>query len=98
MGIGHIISAEMLSAYAKNSDIDSKLSSVNTKSSVSVDNVQSNLNVIHINDSEYSNLVATDSIDNSTIYIVSSDNLNMMGEKITNLSPATDISDAVNLG
>jgi hypothetical protein len=42
-GIGHIISAEMLSAYAKNSDIDSKLSSVNTivntKSSVSVDNV-----------------------------------------------------------
>jgi hypothetical protein len=39
MGIGHIISAEMLSAYAKNSDIDSKLSSVNTKSSISVDNV-----------------------------------------------------------
>jgi hypothetical protein len=38
-GIGHIISAEMLSAYAKNSDIDSKLSSVNTKSSISVDNV-----------------------------------------------------------
>ena len=30
--------------------------------------------------SKYSNLVATDSIDNSTIYIISSDNMDMMGE------------------
>jgi hypothetical protein len=97
MGIGHIISAEMLSAYAKNSDIDSKLSSVNTKSSVSVDNVQSNLNVIHIDNSEYSNLVANDSVDNSTIYIVSSENFDVFGEQIKNLAPGTDLSDAVNL-
>lgn len=92
VNLGTVLTAhQSLSNYATKNELS-------TKSSVFVDNNQTDLNVIHIDNSEYSNLVATDSIDNSTIYIVSSDNLNMTGEKIINLADGTDLSDAVNLG
>jgi hypothetical protein len=68
------------------------------KSSVSVDNVQSNLNVLHVSNDEYSNIVNSDSVDSNTIYIVSSDNFNVFGEQIKNVANATDLGDAVNLG
>jgi hypothetical protein len=78
--------------------IENLSSDISIKSSVSVDNIKSNLNVLHIDSSEYSNLVANDSVDNSTIYIVSSDNFDVFGEQIKNVADATDLSDAVNLG
>jgi hypothetical protein len=78
--------------------IENLSSDISIKSSVFVDNNQTDLNVIHIDSSEYSNLVANDSVDNSTIYIVSSDNFDVFGEQIKNVADATDLSDAVNLG
>jgi hypothetical protein len=78
--------------------IENLSSDISIKSSVSVDNIKSNLNVLHIDSSEYSNLVANDSVDNSTIYIVSSENFDVFGEQIKNVADATDLSDAVNLG
>jgi hypothetical protein len=78
--------------------IENLSSDISIKSSVSVDNIKSNLNVLHIDSSEYQNLVANDSADNSTIYIVSSDNFDVFGEQIKNVADATDLSDAVNLG
>ena len=36
--------------------------------------------------------------DPNTIYVVSSDSLNLYGEKITNLADGTDKNDAVNVG
>jgi hypothetical protein len=71
---------------------------IDEKSSVSVDNVQSNLNVLHVSNDEYSNIVNSDSVDSNTIYIVSSDIFNAYGEQIKNVANATDLSDAVNLG
>ena len=78
--------------------IENLSSDISIKSSISVDNIKSNLNVLHIDSSEYQNLVANDSVDNSTIYIVSSDNFDAFGEQIKNVADATDLSDAVNLG
>jgi hypothetical protein len=68
------------------------------KSSISVDNVQSNLNVLHVSNDDYSNIVNSDGVDSNTIYIVSSDVFNAYGEQIKNVANATDLSDAVNLG
>jgi hypothetical protein len=74
VNLGTVLTAhQSLSNYVTKNELS-------TKSSVFVDNNQTDLNVIHIDSSEYSNLVATDSIDNSTIYIISSDNMDMMGE------------------
>jgi hypothetical protein len=68
------------------------------KSSILVDNVQSNLNVLHVSNDDYSNIVNSDGVDSNTIYIVSSDVFNAYGEQIKNVANATDLSDAVNLG
>jgi len=56
------------------------------------------LNVLHISNDDYSNIVNSDSVDSNTIYIVSSDVFNAYGEQIKNVANATDLSDAVNLG
>jgi hypothetical protein len=60
--------------------------------------VHSDLNVIHISNDDYSDLLVYDNIDSKTIYIVSSDNFDVFGEQIKNVADATDLSDAVNLG
>jgi hypothetical protein len=60
--------------------------------------VHSDLNVIHISNDDYSDLLVSDNIDSKTIYIVSSDNFDVFGEQIKNVADATDLSDAVNLG
>lgn len=100
-GIGHIISAEMLSAYAKNSDIDSKLSSmntnVNTKSSVFVDGQVSDIQIVHIELSDYEQLVIDDNINPNYVYITQSDTHNVYGERITNVAEAIDENDAIPL-
>ena len=70
---------------------------IDEKSDIFVDSEKSNLNIKHISQEEYHNLVATDAVETSVLYIVSSDSLNMYGEQIKNLSAGTDIYDAVNV-
>ena len=57
----------------------------------------SSLKILHISQSDYSKLVVEDNILSNALYIISSDNMDMMGEQIKNLADATDLSDAVNL-
>ena len=57
------------------------------------------LSIMHISQDEYHNVVTSDTgADPNTIYVVSSDSLNLYGEKITNLADGTDKNDAVNVG
>lgn len=41
-------------------------------------------------------MVKDETVDPTTIYVVSSDTVNCYGERITNVAPAEDLSDAVN--
>jgi hypothetical protein len=77
----------------------SELSNDIKLSKVLVDNENTEeFNVKHVTSDEYHKLVnSTDGIDKDTLYIVSSDILNMYGEQIKNLAPGTDLSDAVNV-
>ena len=68
-----------------------------TKSTITIDGVKSDLSVVHITKDEYHELVLSEKIDNSTLYIVSSDNLNAYGEKITNVLSGEDDADATNV-
>ena len=68
-----------------------------TKSTVSIDGVKSDLSVVHIAKDDYHDLVVKQNIDSSTLYIVSSDNLNAYGEKITNVLSGEDDNDATNI-
>ena len=68
-----------------------------TKSSITIDGVKSDLSVVHISKDDYHELVINEDIDNSTLYIVSSDNLNAYGEKITNVLSGEDDTDATNV-
>ena len=68
-----------------------------TKSAITIDGVKSDLSVVHITKDEYHELVISEKIDNSTLYIVSSDNLNAYGEKVTNILSGEDDADATNV-
>jgi hypothetical protein len=68
-----------------------------TKSTITIDGVKSDLSVVHISKDDYHELVVNETIDNSTLYIVSSDNLNTYGEKITNVLSGEDDTDATNV-
>ena len=58
----------------------------------------SDLSVVKLSSSEYNQLVAGDSILSNCIYIVEDDGIDAMGEKIRNLAPGTEISDAATFG
>jgi hypothetical protein len=52
----------------------------------------------HISQDEYHELVEASAVLSNTLYIVSSDSLNMYGERIENLAYGISANDAVNLG
>ena len=75
--------------HSLKTDIDNK---------VFVDEVSATtLNVKHISQDKYHNIVISDGANENTIYVVSSDAFNMYGEKIINLANGTDTKDAVNV-
>jgi hypothetical protein len=67
-------------------------------SKITIDNKNSeNLNIVHISQDKYHELVVNENIDNTSLYIVSSDSLNVYNERITNLADGISANDAVNL-
>ena len=57
------------------------------------------LNVKHVSQDEYHTIVKSENgADPNTIYVVSSDTLNMYDQKIINVKDGTDAKDAVNVG
>lgn len=79
------------------SDGYSTQAQLDTKSSVSVDNQRADVNILHISQEEYNQLVVRNEVLSNFIYVVSDDCVNAYGEQIKNLAPGTDLSDAVNL-
>lgn len=58
---------------------------------------QTNLSIIHINQNDYHELVVNDKCLSNTLYVVSSDYLNMYGQQIKNLAEPTELSDATTM-
>ena len=54
----------------------------------------STLNVVHIADEDYYQLVVNDSTVSNTVYVMSSENTNMFGERIVNVGEPVELSDA----
>ena len=52
------------------------------------------LNVVHIADEDYYQLVVNDSAVSNTVYVMSSENTNMFGERIVNVGAPVELSDA----
>lgn len=67
------------------------------KSVVSVDGTKADINVQHISQSDYEQLVVTSCVLSNTVYIVSRDYIEAYGQQMKNLAQASDLSDAVNL-
>lgn len=87
-------------AYALSSDVQAQVDALSAEISgkVKIDDVAASyINIKRIDSEAYHNLVVDETLDDQTIYIVSSDNLNAFGEKITNVGDATEDTDAVNL-
>lgn len=102
---GNYLSSSALDGYRTYVDTKSSLSSdgyatqiqLDAKSAVSVDNELANINMLHISQDDYDQLVASGTALSNTLYIVSSDYIEACGQQVKNIAPGTDLSDAVNL-
>jgi len=54
--------------------------------------------VLNVTQDEYEEAVSESALISNAIYVVDSDYIDAYGQQIKNLSDATDVSDAVNLG
>lgn len=85
---GNYLSSNALDGYRTYADTKSSLSSdgyatqthLDTKSAVSVDNELANVNILHISQDDYNQLVASDAALSNTLYIVSSDYIEAYGQ------------------
>lgn len=95
-----------LTAYAKHTDLTAEVEarkaadtvlSTAIDNKVKIDNVSAaTLNVKHVTGQDYHNLVKAGILDDSTLYVVSSDTFSAYGEKIVNVAAPTEDSDAAN--
>lgn len=70
---------------------------LNEKSTVSVDNVKADVNLQHISQKDYEQLVVDDATLSNALYVVSADYVESYGQQIKNVAPGSDLSDAVNV-
>lgn len=71
---------------------------LNEKSAVSVDNVKADINMVHISQADYEQLVASGEVLSNALYVVSADYVETYGQQIKNVADPTDLSDAVTKG
>jgi len=64
---------------------------------VSVDNVKADVNLQHISQKDYEQLVVDDATLSNALYVVSADYVESYGQQIKNVAPGSDLSDAVNV-
>ena len=74
------------------------ISDVSSFSSVSVDNVKADVNMVHISLDDYSDKLIGDEILSNELYVVSSDYVETYGQQIKNVADPTDLSDAATKG
>lgn len=102
---GNYLSSNALDGYMTYADTKSSLSSdgyttqvqLDAKSAISVDNQRADVNILHISQEEYNQLVASDAALSNTVYVLSSDYVEAYGQQIKNIASGTDLSDAVNV-
>ena len=73
--------------YATHAQLDAK-------SSVSVDNQRADVNILHISQEEYDQLVVRNEVLSNFVYVVSGDYINAYGQQVKNLAVPTDPNDA----
>ena len=104
VNLGDVLTA-VPSTYKTYADTKSSLSSdgyatqaqLDTKSSVSVDNIHADAGLLHITQEDYNQLVADDATLSNIMYVVSADYVETYGQQIKNVAPGSDLSDAVNV-
>lgn len=65
-------------------------------SSVSVDNVKADVNMVHISLNDYNEKLVGGEILSNELYVISADYVETYGQQIKNVADPTDLSDAVN--
>ena len=88
---------EKLQAKADISAVTDLTEIVNEKSTVSVDNIKTDINIVKLSFDQYEELIVNNAVLSNNIYMLSGDNFNLFNEKIVNLAPGTNPSDAVNM-
>ena len=84
-----------LDDFALKTDITEIENDLSNKIKVDGNNIDA-LNIQKISRDDYHNLVLDEAVDNNTLYIISSDNLNAYGQQIKNVAEGIEDSDAVN--
>lgn len=98
------VSAQILSANVKIDTLSTNVTALTSElnSKVSIDgNNAATLSICHVSRDEYHDIVLNSSDEeiSNTIYIISADNYNAYGKRITNLSClSTELSDAATVG
>ena len=85
--------------YATKSDVDAADAALSAAidGKVRIDDVSAaTFNVKHVTGQDYHNLVKNGTLNEDTLYVVSSDTFSAYGEKIVNVATPTDGSDAAN--
>lgn len=97
-GISSTLSDDLEAEITRATNAENGISTA-VDNKITVDGLSvSQLHVQHISQDDYHQLVVDGNVDPNTVYVVSSDSLNMYDEKIINLAPGTDQKDAVNVG
>ena len=99
--LSDVLSTEIKDRYDNDlilsNEINYLSSLIDTKTSISSDDgLMLGLTIKRISEKDYHDLVIDGPIDNSTLYIVSSDIRDVYGERIINLQDPIELSDAVN--
>lgn len=94
----HASKSALLAEEQARISADDKLQDLIDKKVYVNDHTVSSLYVKNINRDDYHDLVIAGTADPNTIYVVSSDTLNMYNEKIENLLPGTAETDAATVG
>lgn len=85
-----------LDDFALKTDITEIENDLSNKIKVDGNNVDT-LNIQKISRDDYYNLVLDEAVDNNTLYIISSDNLNAYGQQIKNVADGIEDTDAANI-
>ena len=86
--------SDILSDKADKTALDAKITIDDQISGICA---QTDLSIVKLSANEYEELVATSATLSNTLYVVEDDFINAYGQQIKNLSPGTELSDAVNL-
>lgn len=91
-----LTSHQSLTAYASKQSISELCSEISTKSSIFVNKKYSpSLSVANVSEEEYCKILSSGPIPANSLYVLSSNVNDQMGERVTNIAEASELSDAM---